>query len=150
MLNSRTRRFLTFSPMRAVYVAPLVSRASINFPQKRDNFFKKKLLYCSPFVWKKIFLFKQSFVFKGTKRNLFNRASIVPHAFVNLPVKIYSGKRWHIRLINPWMVGYKFGEFTWNRKLALYKAKQLKKKKKKKINFHLLSDDRAFTRQKFD
>ena len=30
------------------------------------------------------------------------------------------------------MVGYKFGEFSWTRKLALYKAKQLKKKKKKK------------------
>jgi len=30
------------------------------------------------------------------------------------------------------MVGFKFGEFTWNRKLALYKAKQLRKKAKKK------------------
>jgi ribosomal protein S19 len=35
------------------------------------------------------------------------------------------------------MVGYKFGEFTWNRKISLYKSKQkrkkLKKKKKNKI-----------------
>ena len=31
------------------------------------------------------------------------------------------------------MIGFKFGEFTWNRKLALYKAKQLKKKKKNLI-----------------
>jgi ribosomal protein S19 len=29
------------------------------------------------------------------------------------------------------MVGYKAGEFTWNRKYALYKAKQLRKKKTK-------------------
>ena len=29
------------------------------------------------------------------------------------------------------MVGYKAGEFTWNRKPALYKAKQLRKKSKK-------------------
>ena len=28
------------------------------------------------------------------------------------------------------MVGHKYGEFSWTRKLALYKAKQLKKKKK--------------------
>ena len=36
------------------------------------------------------------------------------------------------------MIGFKFGEFTWNRKIALYKAKQ-KKKKKKKIKFeHIL------------
>jgi len=32
------------------------------------------------------------------------------------------------------MVGFKFGEFTWNRKIALYKAKQKKKKKKRKSN----------------
>jgi ribosomal protein S19 len=64
---------------------------------------------------------------------MFNRSSVIPNAFVNLPVWIYSGKRWHIRLVNKWMVGFKFGEFTWNRKLALYKAKQLKKLKKKKL-----------------
>lgn len=29
------------------------------------------------------------------------------------------------------MVGHRLGEFTWNRRLALYKAKQLRKKKKK-------------------
>jgi len=30
------------------------------------------------------------------------------------------------------MVGHKFGEFTWNRRYALYKAKQLRKKNAKK------------------
>lgn len=30
------------------------------------------------------------------------------------------------------MVGFKFGEFTWNRKYAVYKAKQMRKKNKKK------------------
>jgi ribosomal protein S19 len=93
---------------------------------------KKKLIYCSPYIWKKIYLFHQSFVFKGTERNIYNRGSVVPFAFVNLPIKIHSGKRWHSRLVNQWMVGFKFGEFTWNRKIALYKAKQLKKLKKKK------------------
>ena len=33
------------------------------------------------------------------------------------------------------MVGYKFGEFSWTRKPALYKAKQLKKKKKIVVKF---------------
>lgn len=32
------------------------------------------------------------------------------------------------------MVGFKFGEFVWNRKLAMYKAKQLRKKSKKAKN----------------
>lgn len=107
------------------------SKISSKFFFKRSITFKK-LLFCSPYIWKKIFLFKKSFVFKGTEKKIFNRSSVVPKAFINLPIHIYSGKRWHSRLINKWMVGHKFGEFTWNRKLALYKAKQLKKLKKKK------------------
>lgn len=62
---------------------------------------------------------------------IYTRSSVVPKIFTNLLVNVYSGKKWHEKRINKWMVGFKFGEFTWNRKLALYKAKQLKKKKKK-------------------
>lgn len=62
---------------------------------------------------------------------MFTRSSVIPRSFKNLLVKVYSGKKWHARVINKWNVGFKFGELTWNRKLALYKAKQLKKKKKK-------------------
>jgi len=91
-----------------------------------------KIQFCSPYMWKKIFLFKKSFVFKMIERKIFNRSSIIPSAFLNLTVKIHAGKRWHIRLVNRWMIGFKFGEFTWNRKIALYKAKQLKKLKKRK------------------
>jgi len=50
--------------------------------------------------------------------------------FINSEILIYSGKRWHTRKVNSWMVGFKAGEFTWNRRLALYKAKALRKKKK--------------------
>ena len=35
------------------------------------------------------------------------------------------------RYINRWMVGFKFGNFAINRKIAKFKAKQLKKKKNK-------------------
>ncbi len=91
---------------------------------------KKKLLYCSPFVWKKIFLFKTSYVFKLTEKLIYTRSSVVPVSFNKLNVSIYTGRKWKEKIINKWMVGFKFGEFTWNRKLALYKAKQLKKKKK--------------------
>jgi len=93
--------------------------------QKND-----KLMYCSPFIWRKIFLFKKSFVFKTSEKFVYSRSSIIPKIFSNSDVNIYSGKRWHKRSINQWMAGFKFGEFTWNRKIALYKAKQLKKKKK--------------------
>lgn len=65
----------------------------------------------------------------------YNRSSIIPKIYSYFNIYIYSGKRWHTRLISRWMVGFKIGEFTWNRKLALYKSKQLKKKnaKKKKL-----------------
>nr|QCU82619.1 ribosomal protein S19 [Pseudourostyla cristata] len=91
-----------------------------------------KLLYCAPTIWKKIFLFKKSFVFKAGEKFFHNRSSIIPKIYSYCNIFIYSGKRWHTRFVTPWMVGFKFGEFTWNRKLALYKAKQLRKKKNKK------------------
>jgi len=65
-----------------------------------------------------------------SKKSIYLRSSIIPNIFVGYSVEIYSGKIWHNRLITKWSVGFKFGELTWNRKLALYKAKQLKKKKK--------------------
>lgn len=90
-----------------------------------------KLLYCSANIWKKIYLFKRSFVFKTSEKFFYNRSSIIPKIYSYFNIFIYSGKRWHTRFVNRWMTGFKFGEFTWNRKLALYKAKQLRKKKKK-------------------
>ena len=90
-----------------------------------------KLLFCCPNIWKKIFFFKQSFVFKMSEKLFYNRSSVVPKIYTNCNVNIYTGKSWHGRFINRWMVGFKIGEFTWNKKVALYKAKQLKKKKKK-------------------
>ena len=56
--------------------------------------------------------------------------SVIPIAFLGVKVSIYNGYSLKKKVINRWVVGFKFGELTWNRKLALYKAKQLKKKKK--------------------
>lgn len=93
--------------------------------------YSRSLLFCSPFLWKKIFLYKKHPIFKLAEKRIYLRSSIIPKILINYEVKIYSGKNWNTKIINKWMVGFKFGEFTWNRKLALYKAKQLKKKKKK-------------------
>lgn len=90
---------------------------------------KKKLIFCSEDMWKKIFLAKKSIVFKNQEKLIYHRASCVPKTFLNDEISIYTGKRWVKRFINRWMVGFKFGEFTWNKKSAKYKAKQLKKKK---------------------
>lgn len=90
--------------------------------------FQKKNFYCDGNVWKKIFFFKKSFVFKFAEKFMYNRACIIPVSYIGLNIFVYNGKRWHVRFINRWMVGYKMGEFTWNRKIALYKSKQIKKK----------------------
>lgn len=90
-----------------------------------------KLNFCSPFFWKKIFLYQQNKIFKLSERKIFSRSSVIPYGFMRQYVQIHSGKKWYGRVINKWNVGFKFGELTWNRRLAMYKAKQLKKKKKK-------------------
>lgn len=90
--------------------------------------YSTKPVYCDSLIFKKVYLFKKSFVFKFAEKFIYNRSNCVPKAYIGLNVFIYNGKKWHVRAINKWMVGFKFGEFTWNRKIALYKAKQLKKK----------------------
>lgn len=90
-----------------------------------------KLNFCAPYFWKKTYLFKQNMVFKIGDKKIFNRSSKIPFSFRQLRVKIYCGKKWTLRQINLWNIGFKFGELTWNRRLAIYKAKQLRKKKKK-------------------
>jgi len=99
-----------------------------------NNFkLKNKLLFCSENIWKKIFLYKKSEVFKTQDKLIYERSSVIPRIFTGSEVSIYSGKKWIKKYVNRWMVGFKFGEFTWNKKAAIYKAKQLRKKKKKKI-----------------
>lgn len=90
--------------------------------------FKTKHLEAS--TWRKVFLTHGNDVFKPKDKVIYDRNSVIPFSFLGSKVKIYAGTRFHTRVITRWMVGYKFGEFSWTRKLALYKAKQLKKKKK--------------------
>lgn len=89
----------------------------------------KKLIYCSHDVWRKIFLYKKNPIFKIGEKFVNKRSSSIPKIFNNCNVYIYNGKNWINRFVSKWMIGYKFGEFTWNRKIAFYKAKQIKKKK---------------------
>ena len=90
-----------------------------------------KLNYINYSLLRKMFLFKKNKIFKLNKKIIYNRSSRVPPLLIGYNVWIYSGKKLNVFLINKWTVGFKFGEFTWNKKIALYKAKSLKKKKKK-------------------
>lgn len=89
-----------------------------------------KLHYVAPSTWRKLFLVYDNEVFQSKKKIIYDRQSTIPMSLLGTKILIYSGKKFHSRVINRWMIGYKFGEFSWTRKLALYKAKQLKKKKK--------------------
>lgn len=92
---------------------------------KKINFFSYK-------IWRAVYLITLKPVTKVVQRRIRTRSSTIPEILLNTEVFIYSGKRWHKKNINKWMIGFKFGEFTWNRRYALYKAKQLRKKNKKK------------------
>ena len=89
-----------------------------------------KKIYFSSFIWRELFLLNDNPIHINKKRNLNSRNSQIPITFSNLLISTYNGKNFHKRQLTRWAVGYKFGELSWTRKPALYKAKQLKKKKK--------------------
>lgn len=62
------------------------------------------------------------------KRYIKSKASRITPILTKKVIYIHGGKLFHKRLINRWMVGYRFGEFVWTRKVAIYKVKQQKKK----------------------
>ena len=97
-------------------------------------FKKTKKSYKSPYVsthiWRKTFLIYDNMIHRSKEDFIFNRSSTILPIFKGLKLNIHQGKSFHKRLIHRWAVGFKLGELTWTRKLALYKAKQLRKKKK--------------------
>ena len=91
-----------------------------------------KLNYFAPNIWRSMYLISTSQVYHTREKRIYGRGSTIPKVFLYYEILIHSGKRWHSRKVNKWMIGFKAGEFTWNRKYALFKAKQLRKKKSKK------------------
>lgn len=96
-------------------------------PLKRST----RLNYLSAKVLRSLYLIKLSPIHHSSEKKVFSRGSAIPNAYLNQEVVIHRGRGFNSRYVNQWMIGFKFGEFTWNRKPALYKAKQKKKKKKK-------------------
>jgi len=88
------------------------------------NFFSYK-------VWRSMYLITTNPMHHTSEKKLRTRSTTIPTIFRGSEVIIHSGKRWHSKKVTRWMVGFKLGEFTWNRRLALFKAKQLRKKAKK-------------------
>lgn len=103
-------------------------------PNYSENIYKKhKMIYISPNVWRLMYLIKNREVYHYNTKRIWNRSSHIPCMFLKHKVHIHSGKRWIIKFVSRWLVGFRAGEFSWNRRLALYKAKQLRKKNKKML-----------------
>jgi len=91
---------------------------------------KNKINYFSSKIWRSMYLISSNSIHHTSEKRIRSRSSTIPNIYNSYEIVIYSGKRWHTRRVNTWMIGFKAGEFTWNRRLALYKAKSLRKKKK--------------------
>ena len=93
---------------------------------------KSKLNVISPQVLRSLYLIKLNPIHSFSERRIFARGSKIPRLFINKEILIYKGNSFKTKRVNQWNVGFNFGEFTWNRKLAIYKKKQQKKKTTKK------------------
>lgn len=93
---------------------------------------KTKHAFMALAIWRKLVLAQKSFLFHATRKLIFSRGSSIPKLLVNRRAFIHTGRKFKRRFLSKWCVGFKYGSLTWNRRLAIYKAKQLRKKKVKK------------------
>ena len=93
---------------------------------------KQKLIYFSPNMYRSLYLIYSKKEQYNSEKPIYSRSSKIPIFYINKLMIIHSGKGWHIKYVNRWMIGHSIGEYTWNRKYAIYKAKQMRKKNKKK------------------
>jgi len=91
-----------------------------------------KKTFIHPFIWKKIFLITYDKLLKLNLRYLAVKSSTIPYLLTGKKYIIWKGNRWQFIWVSNWAVGYKFGEFVWTRRWAVYKAKQKRKKLQKK------------------
>ncbi len=91
---------------------------------------KNKILYFAPKIWRSISLIHLHSIYQNAEKKIYNRGSTIPFTYWFREIIIHNGKNFKIKYASRWMIGFKFGCFTWNRKYALYKSKKKKKKKK--------------------
>lgn len=107
-----------------------------------------KINYMCYRTWRYLYLVNVRPYYNRASKRYWGRATTIPASFLRARVRIYTGKKWKIRYVNRWMVGYRVGEFTWNRRLAMYKAKQLRKKALKALKALQRSLKQAAARQR--
>ena len=86
-----------------------------------------KLNYFSKSIWRKISIVKKNKRLK--KRITFDRSSNIPSCFIFRYFRVHKGRRGRSVYVNMFLIGKKFGEFSFTRKPFYYPAKKSKKKK---------------------
>jgi len=81
---------------------------------KANNISKRhtKLNYLSAQTFRSVYLIKVSSIHHTTEKKIFSRGGKVPLVYTNYEVVIHRGNSLKSRCVSPWMVGFKFGEFT--------------------------------------
>lgn len=114
--------------MYANYTNSLKKNKTDNLKSANKNVYSlSKINFYSTHIWRLMYLINSNKVYNTLTKKIFNGSSTIPYIFVGYEIFIYSGLRWLSRFINKWMVGFKIGSLTWNRKRSLFKSKQLKK-----------------------
>ena len=90
-----------------------------------------KFSHTGPNTWRQIYLQISSEVLEDQDKFFHERSSTITPILAETGVKIHMGRSYVYRELSIYSIGFKLGEFTWNRKMALYKAKQMRKKKAK-------------------
>ena len=85
-----------------------------------------KLSYFSRSIWRKIVSVKKNK--KIRKRIIFDRSSSIPNCFYHRNFRIHKGRRSRLLYINTFVIGKKFGEFSFTRKPFYFPSKKSKKK----------------------
>jgi ribosomal protein S19 len=75
-----------------------------------------KFSFFSKSIWRRIIYFYKNGKFKYKKNNFFERSSHIPLCFKNKYVKIHKGNSSRKFLVNKYVIGKKFGEFSFSRK----------------------------------
>jgi ribosomal protein S19 len=68
-------------------------------------------------------------VLNGKNRLIFDRSSTIPSLFLGKKLRIHKGQFFRGLLVNKFVLGYKFGEFSYSRKPFKFLSKKKAKKK---------------------
>lgn len=90
---------------------------------------KWKFFYYSKDILNKSIILLSGDNLDGKNKLIFDRSSSIPNLFLGKKLRIHKGQFFRGLLVNKFIVGYKFGEFSYTRKPFKFLSKKKSKKK---------------------